>query len=41
VLLGVEAPNWFIVSRSHRDTPNTSTTYYMRQREANAIEIAR
>jgi hypothetical protein len=40
VLLGVGAPHWFIVSRSYRNTPNTSTNYYMRQREANALEIA-
>ena len=39
VLLGMGAPHWLIVSRSYRDTPNTSTTYYMRQREARAIEI--
>jgi hypothetical protein len=39
VLLGMGAPHWFIVSRSYRDTPNTSTTYYLREREARGVEI--
>jgi hypothetical protein len=39
VLLGVAAPKWFVVSRSYRDTPNTSISYFMREKEATILEI--
>lgn len=41
VLLGMGAPHWLLVNRSHRDTPNTSITYYLRERDARGIEITR
>jgi hypothetical protein len=39
VVLGVAAPNWFVVTRSYRDTPNTSISYFMRVKEAVVLEI--
>jgi hypothetical protein len=39
VILGMGAPHWFIVNRSYRDTPNTTTNYYLREREVEGIEI--
>jgi hypothetical protein len=39
VLVGVASPNWFVVSRSYRDTPNTSISYFMRKKEATILEI--
>ncbi|MFD1874302.1 hypothetical protein [Hymenobacter bucti] len=41
VLLGMGAPHWLLVNRSYRDTPNTSITYYLREREARGVEITR
>jgi hypothetical protein len=39
VLLGTAIPHWFVVSRSYRDTLNTSISYFMREKEATILEI--
>lgn len=39
VILGMGAPHWLIVNRCYRDTPNTTTNYYLREQEAQGAEI--